>query len=75
MRYLIMHGNSFSMNNLPARTDRAEAEAEVQRLETLRKKRNEEAKAFVYRERGDAFRAPRYDQEHYWIKEIDDETD
>ena len=56
---------------LPARQTREEAEKEAQRLEKLRLERNKEAAAYVWKERGDAFRRATHSDKKFWVKEIE----
>lgn len=67
-----MEGNHPFTIALPAKHDKAEAEAEAARLEQLRLERNRQADAFVYKERGDAFRRPFRSDERFWVKGIEE---
>lgn len=53
-RYVVMKGGLVSMNHLPAKESRGEAEAEVARLEAVRAENN--AKVEAFRNSGHHFR-------------------
>lgn len=49
---------------------REEALKEADRLNQIREKNNEEARDFIYKERGDAFRKPSFNDDVWSVKEI-----
>lgn len=73
MRYLIMDGSHVSMDHLPARATRDEAQEVVERVNASRIASTAKAAEWAYSGRGSAFLKPRAfaDNEMLSIKEIE----